>query len=627
MWVVGLQVIQNLNKNGKKPNSKAKPCFPFCNSAIWVVAVYALRRIFVVMKYSDIPSAQTVVFYLKAVGIKHIVISPGSRNAPLILSFTKDDWFSCYSIVDERVGGFFALGMAKNLKEPVAVLCTSGSALLNYHPAISEAYYSEIPLVVISADRPSYKIDIGDGQTILQENVFTKHIGYAANLKQDVSHATETVQRFGPNLLHDTQQQIQVHNETELEKALSSCLIEKLPIHINLPFEEPLYGTTTEPLIAIPRVEAYSGNKEVSHIDYGTFAEQWKKSKRKMILVGVAQPNLLESEILEALGTDPSVVVFTETTSNLQHPNFFPSIDSIIAPIEKSKDATEKFESLQPEILITLGGLIVSKKVKAFLRKYQPLEHWHVSQGKAYDTFFCLKKHFKTNPNAFLKAIINSGQTISTYRKPWLKVKADYEVLLPEYLEKIPFSDFSAFALVQKTIPEHYQVHLANSSTVRYSQLFDINPSLDIFCNRGTSGSDGSTSTAIGAAVHHPSPTLLITGDLSFFYDSNALWNSYTRSDFRIVVLNNEGGGIFRILPGKEETEDFKTYFETSHELEANHLAQMFGFSYQKVGTKEELEQALTTFYDNGKQPKILEIMTPRTLNNKILLDYFDFIS
>ncbi|MEM8763413.1 MAG: 2-succinyl-5-enolpyruvyl-6-hydroxy-3-cyclohexene-1-carboxylic-acid synthase [Bacteroidota bacterium] len=579
------------------------------------------------MKYSDIPSAQTVVLYLKAADIKHIVISPGSRNAPLILGFTKNDWFSCYSIVDERVAGFFALGMAKNLKQPVAVLCTSGSALLNYHPAISEAYYSEIPLVVISADRPSYKIDIGDGQTIRQENVFTKHIGYAANLKQDISHATKTVEDFGPNLLNDTQQQIQAHNQTELERALSSCHTEKLPIHINVPFEEPLYGTTHTPSIAIPDLNAFSENREASLTDYGSFAKQWQKSKRKMILVGVAQPHLLEPEIVKALGTDPSVLIFTETTSNLQHPNFFSSIDSIIAPIEKSEDAAEKFEKLQPEILITLGGLIVSKKVKAFLRKYKPLEHWHVSQGKAYDTFFCLKKHFKTNPNSFLKVLTDSSPTISNYTEPWLAVKTNYEKRLPQYLEKIPFSDFSAFALVQKTIPEKYQVHLANSSTVRYSQLFDMNPSLDVFCNRGTSGIDGSTSTAVGAAVHHPTPTVLITGDLSFFYDSNALWNTYTRSDFRIVVLNNEGGGIFRILPGKEETEDFKTYFETSHGLEASHLAQMFGFSYQKVGAKAELEHVLKTFYDRTDQPKILEIVTPRTLNNKILLDYFDFIS
>ncbi|MEL6974174.1 MAG: 2-succinyl-5-enolpyruvyl-6-hydroxy-3-cyclohexene-1-carboxylic-acid synthase, partial [Bacteroidota bacterium] len=473
------------------------------------MAVYALHRIFVVMKYSDIPSAQTVVLYLKAAGIKHIVISPGSRNAPLILGFTKDDWFSCYSIVDERVAGFFALGMAKNIKEPVAVLCTSGSALLNYHPAISEAYYSEVPLVVISADRPSYKIDIGDGQTIRQENVFTKHIGYAANLKQDVSHATETVERFGPSLLSNPQQQIQAHNQIELEKALSSCLTEKLPIHINVPFEEPLYGTADAPSVAIQDLNVFSTNRESTFTDYERFAGRWQKSKRKMILVGVAQPHLLEPEIVNALGADPSVLVFTETTSNLQHPNFFPSIDSIIAPIEKSEDAAEKFKRLQPEILITLGGLIVSKKVKAFLRKYQPLEHWHVSQGKAYDTFFCLKQHFKTNPNLFLKALTDSGKTISNYTEPWRAVKTNYEKRLPQYLEKIPFSDFSAFALVQKTIPDKYQVHLANSSTVRYSQLFDMNPSLDVFCNRGTSGIDGSTSTAVGAAVHHPSPTLL----------------------------------------------------------------------------------------------------------------------
>ena len=133
--------------------------------------------------YSDIPSAQTLVLYFQSVGIKNIVISPGSRNAPLTLSFTKNPFFKCFSIVDERCAGFFALGMAQQLNEPVAVVCTSGSALLNYYPAVAEAFYSDIPLIVVSADRPNHKIDIGDGQTIRQDNVFKRHIGYSANLK------------------------------------------------------------------------------------------------------------------------------------------------------------------------------------------------------------------------------------------------------------------------------------------------------------------------------------------------------------------------------------------------------------------------------------------------------------
>ena len=181
------------------------------------------------MMYSDIPAAQTLVLYFKSRGVKNIVISPGSRNAPLTISFTKNPFFNCFSIVDERCAAFFAMGMAQHLQEPVAVLCSSGSAMLNFYPAVAEAYYSDIPLIVVSADRPSYRIDIGDGQTIRQENVLEKHIGYSANLKQDVSHATQTISKYGKSVLEDSQEGIQQYNEKEIAKALAVAFDDKYP--------------------------------------------------------------------------------------------------------------------------------------------------------------------------------------------------------------------------------------------------------------------------------------------------------------------------------------------------------------------------------------------------------------
>ena len=206
------------------------------------------------MKYSSIPAAQTVVAHCKAKGIQNIVISPGSRNAPLTIGFTEDSFFKCFSIVDERCAAFFALGIAQQLREPVAVVCTSGSALLNYYPAVSEAFYSDIPLVVISADRPIYKIDVGDGQTIRQDNVFDRHIGYAANLKQDVTHASDRIKRYAPEYitgsLADAQKEIQAYNDSELNKAFEITLTTGLPVHINIRFEEPLYDTLVEPSVS-----------------------------------------------------------------------------------------------------------------------------------------------------------------------------------------------------------------------------------------------------------------------------------------------------------------------------------------------------------------------------------------
>lgn len=584
------------------------------------------------MKYSSIPLAQSIVEHCKAKGIKNIVISPGSRNAPLTIGFTENRYFKCFSIVDERSAAFFALGIAQQLRQPVAVVCTSGSALLNYYPAIAEAFYSDIPLIVISADRPSYKIDVGDGQTIRQDDVFQRHIGYSANLKQDAVHATDRIEKYAPHLISEdgiepTQKRVEAYNDAELNKAINTALNTGLPVHINIPFEEPLYNTLNEAIVSSDiRNEDLEINDASEEIE--KFTEIWNASVRKMVLVGVNDPNTVSQEFLDVLGNDPSVLVLTETTSNLHHPNFFNSIDSIVAPIEKSNIREELFSKLQPDVLLTFGGLIVSKKIKAFLRQYQPKHHYHIDRVKAYDTFFSLSHHFKMDVNPFYEIFSKGNMNVkSDYFSYWYTIKQRYELKRDAYVAQIPFSDMLAFYIIGKNIPKNNQLQLANSSTVRYAQLFDLNSSLNVFCNRGTSGIDGSTSTAIGASIYNKNPTLLITGDLSFFYDSNGLWNNYIRPDFRIIVINNQGGGIFRILPGQEETPNFETYFETVQNYDLSHLCALHNLDYQVANDADSLEDVLKYFFSDSLSTRLLEIKTPRILNNKILLGYFDFIS
>jgi len=585
------------------------------------------------MKYSSIPSAQSVVFHCKSRGIKNIVISPGSRNAPLTIGFTNDPYFSCYSIVDERSAAFIALGMAQHLQKPVIAVCTSGSALLNYYPAVAEAFYSDIPLIVISADRPGYKVDIGDGQTIRQESLFEKHIGYSANLKQDITHATDTVKKYDnslfpkDNTLEQLQSQIQSFNDAALNNALKSAIIQNNPVHINVPFEEPLYDLV-ENLELAPFCTPIILENNSKEVNWDDLARIWNSCEKKMLIIGVNNPDSINVDYLNTLANDDSVIVFTEVTSNAHHQNFFPSIDSVIAPIEKSKNRELLFKELQPELLITMGGMIVSKKIKAFLRKYKPKHHWHINNKKAYDTFFSLSKHIKADENWFFENFLEKRSELqSNYYSNWNKVKQKYISRRKTYLSEIPFTDFCAFQIICSGIPKNYQLHLANSSTVRYAQLFDLDPSLRVYCNRGTSGIDGSTSTAIGASIHSDNPTLLITGDLSFFYDSNGLWNSYMRNDLRIVVINNGGGGIFRILPGMENSQNFETYFETVHELELQKLCLLYNIDHLEAADKKTLNNALSTFYLPSKSPVLLEVKTPRLLNDKILLTYFDFIS
>jgi 2-succinyl-5-enolpyruvyl-6-hydroxy-3-cyclohexene-1-carboxylate synthase len=547
------------------------------------------------MIYPKIPLAQSIIEIFRAKGIQNIVISPGSRNAPLTIGFVNHPDFTCYSVADERCAAFFALGIAQQINKPVAVVCTSGSALLNYYPAFAEAFYSEIPLIVVSADRPKSKIDIGDGQTIRQENVFANHSLFNANLEEFPSD----------------------ENDFLINEAINTAFAKKGPVHINAPFEEPLYETVSE-LVVHPKVIS---NTQVSNeIDaISDYATIWNQSQKKLVLIGGLNPNTIEQKFLNSLGDDASVIVMTEVTSNVHHPNFITNIDTIITPFSE-----EDFLEFQPDILLTFGGMIVSKRIKAFLRKFQPKEHWHVDELRAYDTYGCLTKHFEVSPNTFFENFFSKTVEIeSNYQKELLKIRALRLEKHVDYLSKIPFTDLKAFDSILPKLKSKSQLQISNSSPIRYAQLISINPTIEVFCNRGTSGIDGSTSTSIGAAVASEKATVLIAGDIGFLYDSNALWNNYIPKNFKIILMNNGGGGIFRILPGHDETPVFTTFFETSHCLTAEHLAKMYGFEYLIVSNETTLEHNLDVMFAQNEKPVLLEVFTPTLENDKVLLQYF----
>ncbi len=553
------------------------------------------------MKFSNKKLSQTITQLCLAKGIRNIVISPGSRNAPLTIGFTENKNFINYSIVDERCAAFFALGIAQQLDEPVALVCSSGSALLNYYPAISESFYSDIPLVILSADRPTELINIGDGQTIQQENVFQNHILESANCIEGDAY----------NLF----------NEAIINLALNTAISKKGPVHINLPFSEPLYKTIENLTITAKSTPILVAAKKVNE-DLNPFVKKWNGAKRKLILVGVLKPNSIEKKYLDILAKDESIIVLTETTSNLHDKNFFPAIDQLIASFDKNE-----LIDFEPEILLTFGGMVISKKIKALLRDYSPKEHWHIDPKKANDTFFYLTHHFKTTVNLFFNEFLPKIETVkSNYQSNYLSVKEYRLKKHKKYISIIPYSDLKIFSAIVNIMPKNMQLQLSNSSTIRYAQFFNFDKRIDVFCNRGTSGIDGSTSTAIGAAVVSKKETLCVTGDLSFLYDSNALWNNYIPSNFKIIVINNGGGGIFRILPGEKNTNNFDTFFETKHQFTALHLCEMYNLEYTMIHCESELNQNLKSFFSSSDTPKLLEIFTPSEINDQILLEYFNFL-
>ena len=545
--------------------------------------------------YPKIPLAQAVIQIFRQKEIQHIVISPGSRNAPLTIGFTNQEDFTCYSIADERCAAFFALGLAQQLQKPVAVVCTSGSAVLNYYPAVAEAFYSQVPLLIVSADRPKNKIDIGDGQTIRQENVFANHIVFSANLTENASP----------------------QNDNLIVSAIETAISQKGPAHINVPFEEPLYETLLEPTY-IPTISNSFNEKSEFNLD-AKFLSEWQSAKKKLILVGELLPNAIEQKYVEFLAKDESVLVLLEKTSNLHHPTFIDRIDTLISTF--SEDEKLNF---QPDILLTFGGMVVSKRIKYLLRHYKPKQHWHVDEIRAYNTFGCLSQHFQTNSTSFLSQLVVENNVVeSNYQLDFQSIWQDRLVKHEKYMSEIPFSDFKVFDILSRNLPENIQLQVSNSSPIRYLQLVELNKTIEVFSNRGTSGIDGSTSTAIGAALANKKPTIFVTGDISFLYDSNALWNNYIPKHFKIILINNSGGGIFRILPGHEETETFNTFFETAHQLTAEHLAKMYAFEYTSVQNEAELHAVWDSFISNDNRPSILEIFTPEKINNSILLDYF----
>lgn len=546
------------------------------------------------MTIPQIPLAQSILQIFKAKMIKYIVISPGSRNAPLTIGFTSDSFFQCYSIADERSAAFFALGIAQQRKEPVAIVCTSGSAVLNFYPAVAEAFYSQIPLVVVSADRPANKIDIGDGQTIRQANVLSNHTVFDANLTENAGS----------------------ENDLLIQQALHASKSLLGPVHVNVPFEEPLYETQKDysykPEIVQLKIKRSLDEITENHISI------WNTAPKKLIVVGTQYPDVLTPKSIEILANDSSVLVLTEITSNLHHPNFIKNIDTLITSF-KDQDIKE----FQPNLLITFGGMIVSKRIKALLRKYKTTLHWHIDPLRAYDTFGILTEHIKSTPEAFVQSMMGNSTHDSNYQSKYTTILKQKLEKHSFFLKKTSFSDLKVFELLSKYIPSNSHIQISNSASIRYAMLFDFNPSIQVFSNRGTSGIDGSSSTAVGAATTTDKITTLITGDISFFYDSNALWNNYMPSNFKIIVVNNGGGGIFRILPGYQENKTFNTYFETEHRLTARHLASMFGMDYIAANTIEQTKEGLKKIYLEHQRSVILELFTPTKENDKIQKEYF----
>jgi len=545
--------------------------------------------------YSDKGNVLQLVALLKAHGITHIVLSPGSRNSPLIHSFAADKDFTCYTIVDERSAGFFAIGIIQAMNKPVAVCCTSGTATLNLGSSVAEAYYQQVPLLVITADRPQAWIGQMDGQTIPQTNLFQGIVRHSVQLP-----------------LINTAEEAWYCNRLINEAVLALDNRVKGPAHINIPLAEPLFGFNTQELPAARVISQSSTNYRINDADQ--YDKRFNTYAKRMIVAGQLPPDSGLADQLKSLHEEYGVVVLTEHLSNIPISETY-NFDTMLYAASE-----EDLKALTPDLLITLGGHIVSKRLKQFLRSQNIRAHWHISPvGEVVDTFQRVTDIVRSDEKTFLDYLITNGEKSDNgFKKHWEKDCA--KISQPQ----TAFSDLSAVGLFINALPQDAALQLANSNSVRLAQLYGLSSSIQVFCNRGTNGIDGSLSTAMGYAAASKRQTFLLIGDLSFFYDMNGLWNKYKGNNLHIFLNNNSGGEIFHTLPGLNKSEALQDYISACHQTEAKAWAEQQGFTYLSANNQEDLEKYLPEFMNTKtEKPVLFEVFTSMEQNAEQIRTYY----
>jgi len=525
---------------------------------------------------------------LECFSIRHVVICPGSRNAPLIQLFTSNPAFHCYSIVDERSAAYLALGMARQLKEPVGILTTSGTAVLNLAPGVAEAYSQEIPLLVMTADRPLEKIGQFNNQWLDQQAPFyTFSKGFyqlplAVNHEEDLTRVIKDTGRL-------------------LRAALSAPAG---PVHLNIPLEEPLY----ELLPSAQNTHIYPLNL-TEEGDKLEKPEAPGPQTKIMILAGMGAYDEALDVRLSSMVESSQAVVIAENIANLPGKEFINHPDLILAGTGE-----EIRNSLKPDLVISFGGQVVSKRLKIFLQAIPDLAHQEI-RGDVSGWLDLMMNQFSLSgrsaePNLFMEA--------------WKREEKRTLELVGNDFDSLDFGSLWVIQALLDAVPSGTVIHLGNSSTIRYSQMLPCRKDLGYFSNRGISGIDGCVSAAVGAAMVSEGLHLLLVGDLSFVYDSNALWNRQFPDNLKIVVLNDEGGGIFRLLKGPSDMDFFEEFSVTHHPVSPRLLAQSFGRKAKSVQNKHEAKEAIVELLADESSISVLEVNISGGENSRIFKEFID---
>ncbi len=539
-------------------------------------------------------------------GVEDVVLSPGSRNTPLIIAANRSHSLKTRVVIDERSAGFIALGIAIETRRPVAMICTSGSAALNYGPALAEAFYRRIPLIAVTADRPAEWIDQDDSQTIRQPELFANIVKGSYNLSAERGGAVEAW--YFNRVVND---------------ALTTALRGSAgPVHINVQLDDPLSGCTD---ICMPQRKIECDEPD-AFLPGETLARLVREiaAKKTLIIIGFNSPDHELADSLARFARRDNVVVIHEAQSNVRR------ISSAVGNIDATLSVAADFDATDytPELVITVGGALLSRHVKAFLRSTPGLQHWHIGRyDRAVDCFMKLSRRVECPPATFFAqiapAVAGLPVVASSFNSIWRAMHDKAMSRVDAFAADSPWCDFTAMAALVNVLPADWNIHVSNGTAIRYLQLFDYSQLGRVECNRGVSGIDGSTSTAIGASLCFDGTTLLITGDMSAQYDMGALAFNEIPPRFKMVVLNNSGGGIFRFIGTTAALEERERCFAADVRLPLRQLADGFGFAYYRAEKADEFRQTFARFRDDDSRPAILELVTPAEISADVLKKFF----
>ncbi len=565
-------------------------------------------------------------------GIREVIISPGSRSAPLTLAVARHPHLVARVVADERSAGFIALGLAQQARangtpRAVALICTSGSAVYNLSPAVAEAFFQEIPLVLLTADRPHEWLYQQDGQTIAQAGIFGPHVKRSYDLPADYTHA-------------DARWFIERSANEAVNLAMTAPAG---PVHINVPLREPFYPASDEVFQyeSVRVIEPLATTAQLPADTWHRLLDEWDGTERKLIAVGQLpnDPHLVE--ILTKLSAESGVPIVGELISNLhRNGQFITQTDTFLAGTDKSQ-----LESLRPDLLITCGGSFLTRNLKTFFRQFPATRHWHLqaTPDRISDPFRSLTTLIPMATGAFFEKLFadvdyrkflqGDDEDEFDFLHRWQTADQQALRLINQSLNAErtstgAFSELAAVQVVMESLPADSVLQLANSMPVRYANMVGLEAAqrISVSANRGTSGIDGCLSTAVGAALATDKLVTLLIGDVAFFYDRNALWNAFLPPNLRIILFNNHGGHIFRIIDGPSQQPELETYFETAQPLTARLTAEEFGLHYTVCNHLAEVEAGLSSFFELTERPRIMEISTDKYVNKEHFRAYKDQI-